>query len=92
MAAAPAPTRIGRILAACPPQENHVFSLLLLTLLLRRRGWDVLYLGANVPIDRIAETAKAGHVQLVISVAHTTTYRLNFAGNGACIATGRDSL
>jgi DNA-binding transcriptional MerR regulator len=43
--AAPPATRPGQILAACPPQEYHVFGLLLLTLLLRRRGWAVVHLG-----------------------------------------------
>ena len=68
-AAAPSPNRVGRILATCPPQEDHVFSLLLLTLFLRRSGWDVVYLGANVPIDRIAETVSNGNFQLVVSSA-----------------------
>ena len=64
--AAPPPTRPGRILAACPPQEEHVFGLLLLTFLLRRRGWEVVYLGANVPTQRLETTVTATHPQLVI--------------------------
>jgi len=69
LAAASAPTRHGRILATCPPQETHVFSLLLLTVLLRRAGWDVVYLGANAPIDHISDTIARGHFQLVVSSA-----------------------
>lgn len=64
--AAPPPTRPGRILAACPPQEEHVFGLLLLTFLLRRRGWEVVYLGANVPVQRLETTVTTTHPQLVI--------------------------
>jgi len=64
--AAPPPTRPGRILAACPPQEEHVFGLLLITLLLRRRGWEVVYLGANVPTQRLETTMAATHPKLVI--------------------------
>jgi DNA-binding transcriptional MerR regulator len=64
--AAPPPTRPGRILAACPPQEEHVFGLLLLTFLLRWRGWEVVYLGANVPTQRLETTVTATHPQLVI--------------------------
>jgi DNA-binding transcriptional MerR regulator len=64
--AAPPPTRPGRILAACPPQEEHVFGLLLLTFLLRRKGWEVVYLGANVPVQRLETTVAATHPQLVI--------------------------
>ena len=48
LAATPAPTRNGRILVACPPHESHVFAPLMLSLFLRRRGWDVVYLGADV--------------------------------------------
>ena len=58
MAASPA-TRPGQILAACPPQEHHVFGLLLLTFLLRRRGWAVVYLGANVPVEQLEATVAA---------------------------------
>jgi DNA-binding transcriptional MerR regulator len=67
--AAPPPTRPGRILAACPPEEEHSFGLLLLTYLLRRRGWDVLYLGANVPIARLEEVAGATRPTLAIAAA-----------------------
>ena len=67
--AAPPPMRPGRILAACPPEEEHVFGLLFLTLLLRRRGWEVVYLGANVPVERLETTVSAVHPQLVILAA-----------------------
>jgi methanogenic corrinoid protein MtbC1 len=67
--ATPSPTRPGRILAACPPEEEHVFGLLLLTLLLRRRGWEVVYLGANVPVERLETTVSATSPQLVILAA-----------------------
>ena len=50
LAAVAPPTQPGRILVACPPGEVHDFILLLITYLLRRRGWDVIYLGANVPL------------------------------------------
>jgi DNA-binding transcriptional MerR regulator len=73
--AAPPPTRPGRILAACPPQEQHVFGLLLLTFLLRRRGWEVVYLGANVPAAQLETTIAATNPQLVILAAQ----RLNTA-------------
>ena len=67
--AAPPPTRPGRILAACPPEENHTIGLLLLTYLLRRRGWDVIYLGANVPIEQLETTITATRPQLAIMTA-----------------------
>jgi DNA-binding transcriptional MerR regulator len=67
--AAPPPTRTGRLLAVCPPDESHVLSLLLLTLLLRRQGWDVLYLGANVPLEHLEATVATTRPDLVILAA-----------------------
>ena len=68
--AAPPPTRPGKILSLCPPQEEHVFGLLLLTYLLRRRGWAVVYLGPNVPVERLESTLAATRPQLVVLAAH----------------------
>jgi len=62
----PTPTRTGRILVGCPPEENHVIGPLLLSLLLRRQGWDVLYLGANVPLDQMEGTISATNPQLIV--------------------------
>jgi methanogenic corrinoid protein MtbC1 len=67
--AAPPPTRPGRILAACPSGEHHVLGLLLTTWLLRRRGWEVIYLGANVPAEQLGTTIAATQPQLVILAA-----------------------
>jgi DNA-binding transcriptional MerR regulator len=67
--AAPPPTRPGRILVACPPQEQHVISPLLLTFLLRRRGWELVYLGANVPVERLETTVAVTKPDLVIMAA-----------------------
>lgn len=80
--AAPVPTRAGRILAGCPPHEHHVIGLLLLSLLLRRRGWDVVYLGADVPADRLEMTIELAHPQLVILSAqrlHTAATLVDIA-------------
>jgi DNA-binding transcriptional MerR regulator len=65
----PAPTRPGRILVGCPPEEEHTFVPLLLSLLLRRRGWDVVYLGANVPIHSIEATIAVVRPNLVVLTA-----------------------
>jgi DNA-binding transcriptional MerR regulator len=70
-AASPLPSRPGRILAACPPGEIHEFSLLLLSYLLRRRGWEVVYLGVNVPFSHFDDTIHRVSPRLVISVAQT---------------------
>jgi DNA-binding transcriptional MerR regulator len=69
VATSPPPVRPGRVLIGCPPEEEHIFSPLLLTLLLRRRGWEVVYLGANVPAMRIEPTLQSAKPQLVIMAA-----------------------
>lgn len=81
LAGTPPPTRTGRILIGCAPDEEHTFSALLLTLLLRRRSWDALYLGANVPLARLEATIRATEPTLVILTAQTlhtaaTLYRM----------------
>lgn len=65
----PRPTRRGRILAAAPPGEEHVLGLLTLTLLLRRSGWDVVYLGADVPLEEMSQTIAAIEPDLIILAA-----------------------
>lgn len=71
LSASPAPTRNLTILIGCPPTEWHTFTPLLLALLLRRRGLNVIYLGANVPTERFAETAQRVRANLVLLVAQT---------------------
>jgi MerR family transcriptional regulator, light-induced transcriptional regulator len=66
LSATPAPTRTGRIIVGCPPGDNHTFSPLLVTYLLRRRGWDVVYLGADIPINRLLETIEQTKPDLVV--------------------------
>ena len=66
LAATPAPTRAGRILVGCPPGEIHTFSPLMVSFLLRRRGWDVLYLGADVPTNRLRATIERTQPDLVV--------------------------
>lgn len=74
LAASPPPTRLGRIVVGCPPEEEHTFGPLMLTLFLRRRGWNVLYLGANVPLARLQATIATVKPELVIlSAQHLVT-------------------
>jgi len=69
MAAAPPPTLSSRLVIACPPAEEHAFGLLLSGLLLRRRGWQILYLGANVPLAKMKDTLAAYRPDMVLSAA-----------------------
>ena len=73
LSATPAPTRNATILVGCAPDEWHVFTPLLLCLLLRRRGSNVIFLGANVPTTRFADTIKKVKADLVVLVAQQLT-------------------
>jgi methanogenic corrinoid protein MtbC1 len=69
VAATPAPTRKERIIVATAPGDYHIFSPLLLTFLLRQRGWDVIYLGADVPAREMEQTIEQARPQLIIASA-----------------------
>ncbi len=69
VAAQPPATRSERILVGCAPKDTHTFSSLMLTFLLRRFGWDVIYLGADVPTEQLAETIQVTEPDLVIFTA-----------------------
>ena len=66
ISATPPPTRPERIVVATAPGDFHIFSPLLLTFLLRRRGWDVIYLGADVPADELELTIKQIQPELIV--------------------------
>jgi DNA-binding transcriptional MerR regulator len=69
LSSTPTPTRPGRILVGCPPEEEHTFVPLLISLLLRRRSWDVVYLGANVPLRSLEATLGVVRPSLVVLTA-----------------------
>jgi MerR family transcriptional regulator, light-induced transcriptional regulator len=69
IAASPAPTRAERIVLACPPGEQHTVSLHVINLFLRRQGWEVIDLGANVPLDRLESVVTNLRPQLLIAAA-----------------------
>ncbi len=69
IAGSPSATRPGRILIVAPPEELHVFSLMMTTFLLRRSGWDTLFLGANVPVSHLEETVAIVRPTLIIMAA-----------------------
>ena len=69
IAASPRPTRAERIVLACPPGEQHTISLQVINLFLRWQGWEVIDLGANVPLDRLESMLVNLHPQLLISAA-----------------------
>ncbi len=69
MSASPALSRKQTVMVGCPAGEWHTFTALLLALFLRRRGLNVIYLGANVPVDQFEDAVKSARANLVILVA-----------------------
>jgi methanogenic corrinoid protein MtbC1 len=69
LSASPAPTRSQTVVVGCPPYEWHTLTPLMLALFLRRRGWNVLYLGANVPAARFTDTIGHASADAVVLVA-----------------------
>ena len=67
--ATPAPTRAENIIVGCPAHEWHTFTPLLMALLIRRRGYKVIYLGANVPASYFVETIDSVKASLVVLAA-----------------------
>jgi methanogenic corrinoid protein MtbC1 len=56
--------------AACLPGEAHDLGLVMLGLLMARRGWQVTFLGADTPFDSIESTVRTLQPSLVV----LTTY------------------
>lgn len=57
-------------LLACPPGEQHDIGLIACGLSLRSRGWRIVYLGQDTPLDTLAETVRTVRpAVVVVSVA-----------------------
>lgn len=49
----------GRILVACAPEEQHDLGAMFASLFMVRRGWQVIYLGPQVPLADLLDAARA---------------------------------
>jgi MerR family transcriptional regulator, light-induced transcriptional regulator len=82
LSALPPPTRSGKILVGCPAEEAHTLIALMITFLLRRQGWNVIYLGADIPIRSLELTIKSTQPSVVVLTAqqlHTAASLLEMA-------------
>ena len=82
IAGAPPPSLSERIVVATPPNEEHTLSTLLITYLMRRRGWNVIYLGPNVPLENFRNTIEFLQPDLILLTAqqlHTAASLLDLA-------------
>jgi DNA-binding transcriptional MerR regulator/methylmalonyl-CoA mutase cobalamin-binding subunit len=56
-------------LLACPSGERHTLGLDCFGLLLAERGWRIAYLGADTPVDQVADMSAALHPAAVVLCA-----------------------
>jgi DNA-binding transcriptional MerR regulator len=88
IAALPSPIYPRTILLACPPDEWHALPLLLLCLLLRRHGLNVVYLGASVPNYELDETLSKVQPSLVVMAAQQLATAAELRGTAEWLAEG----
>ena len=55
-----------RVLLSCAPGERHDLGLIAFGLALRARGFRILYLGADTPIESIAQAARAARPHVIV--------------------------
>jgi DNA-binding transcriptional MerR regulator/methylmalonyl-CoA mutase cobalamin-binding subunit len=58
-----------RAILACPPDDLHDLGLLVFGLALRARGWRITFLGANTPLETIADTASRISPDVIVIAA-----------------------
>lgn len=72
MVNATSPAQSGpKVLLACAPEDQDEIGLLLLALILRRRGFRVIYLGPDVAITDFYQVIEAAQPQIVCFTAST---------------------
>jgi methanogenic corrinoid protein MtbC1 len=65
-----------RVVAATFPGDAHESGLLMACVLMACRGYRVVYLGANTPMEQMAAAAKSGHIEIVaVSVSRGPSRR-----------------
>jgi MerR family transcriptional regulator, light-induced transcriptional regulator len=69
MVTGPLPKQVAPVILACAPGEWHEGSLLILGVLLRRRGWPVSYLGQNTPLHDLSNLIEKDRPQVVVLIA-----------------------
>ncbi len=69
IASMPPPSRPESIIVATAEGDFHTFGALVLTFLLRRQGWNVIYLGASMPALALKDMVDRVQPHLVILTA-----------------------
>jgi len=61
----------GLLIVGCAPNEQHDLGALLISVFLVRHGWQVIYLGPDVPLDDLLETVSRVQPDMVCMAAST---------------------
>lgn len=59
------------IMVGCAPTERHEVGALIFAVMLRQQGYNVVYLGQDVPIDDLVETAVQERPAMICLSAHS---------------------
>lgn len=70
------------ILLGCAPEEQHDLGILIIAIFLLRRGWRVIFLGAQVPADALLDSVRRLKPLLVCLSASTPATALTIAEIG----------
>ena len=57
---------------ACAPGEQHDIALISFGLALWRRGWRIVYIGQDTPVEQLRRVAASVRLTLVVVAAHTS--------------------
>ncbi|NIK11467.1 MerR family transcriptional regulator [Alkalibacillus almallahensis] len=58
---------LPKALAFTPEHELHHIGLLMFSLFLRKQGMEVLYLGANTPLDHVTHVLESNDIKLIVT-------------------------
>jgi methanogenic corrinoid protein MtbC1 len=75
----------GLIVVGCAPSELHDLGALLLSVLLVRHGWQVVYLGAQVPLADLLDTINRLQPDMVCMSASTVETALELVDVGRVV-------
>ena len=68
----PPAMRTEKVLVTCPEGEIHGFPAVVLTYLLRRAGWNVVFLDANLPLRDLLNTVAQEHPVFVLKIGRAS--------------------
>lgn len=75
----------GLLIVGCAPNEQHDLGALLISVFLVRHGWQVIYLGPDVPLDDLIETVRRVQPDMVCMAASTIETAMQLMDMGKAI-------